>query len=182
MQFNAAQPSLQLLAQRRIPGNASSFSRLVRVHPSGRTRQEVGARGGLDDGAGGEGGGAGGHVQRAGGGQHAMGGLCIFPSVRPWSRMARTHTVQRLVSLGQVAACFNAAQLCGPCQIMSSLCAAAWSRVLVWRQQNGLRSIQPVKDTCRVAFECAKSAPSATQQQVRQTVRHEERQTLNSKP
>ena len=41
---------------------------------------------------------------------------------------------------------------------ISSLCVAAWMWVL--------------KETCRVAFECTQSAPSATQHQVSETLRH----------
>ncbi len=56
-------------------------------HAVGVRDDGAGARDGLDEGAGGAGGGAGGHVQRAGRGKLVVGGLCIFPSFRPWSRM-----------------------------------------------------------------------------------------------
>jgi hypothetical protein len=85
LQFNAAQPFW------RMPDFRQCIirSRLVPSAPFvGVGDDEAGARGGFDEGAAGAGGGAGGHVQSAGGGQHATGGLCIFPAFRPCYRMA----------------------------------------------------------------------------------------------
>jgi hypothetical protein len=89
----------------------------------------------------------------------------LFDSGQGWRWV---HTVQRLVSLGE-AACFNAAQLCGLCQIHQFLvCCRVEPRLCMDATKWAV--IQPVKETCREAFECAKSAPSATKQQVSETV------------
>ena len=60
---------------------------------------------------------------------------------------------------------------CASCASGSSvLCVvAAWSRGFVWRRST---TCSALKETCREAFECAPpSAPSATQQQVSETLR-----------
>ena len=73
----------------RLGGAGGHVQRAERgKHAVGVCDDGAGARGGDDEGAGGAGGGAGGHVQRAGCGKLVVGCLCIFPSFRPWSRMA----------------------------------------------------------------------------------------------
>ena len=73
--------------------------------------------------------------------------------------------VQRMVSLGD-ASCFNAAQLC---QIHQFL---AFCRMEPRLRMVAIKDMWALKETCREAFECTKSAPSATQQQVSETLRH----------
>ena len=69
------------------------------------------------------------------------------------------------MTLGK-AACFNTAQLCQVhqffvgCSVEPRLCMEA------------VKDMWALKETCREAFECAKSAPSVTQRQVSETLRH----------
>ena len=72
--------------------------------------------------------------------------------------------VQRLVSLGE-AASFNTAQLC---QVHQFSVGCSMEPRLRMETVNDMRAL---KEACRKAFECAKSAPSATQQQVSETLR-----------
>jgi hypothetical protein len=75
------------------------------------------------------------------------------------------HTlVQRLVSLGE-AASFNTAQLCQVHQFFVGCSVEPRLRM------EAVNDMCALKETCREAFECAKSAPSATQQQVSETLR-----------
>jgi hypothetical protein len=73
--------------------------------------------------------------------------------------------VPQLVSLGD-AASFNTAQLRQVhqffvgCSVEPRLCMEA------------VKDMWALKETCREAFECAKSAPSVTQRQVSETLRH----------
>ena len=76
------------------------------------------------------------------------------------------HTlVQRLVSLGE-AASFNTAQ---PCQVHQFFVGCSVEPRLRMEAVNDMCAL---KETCREAFECAKSAPSVTQRQVSETLRH----------
>jgi hypothetical protein len=77
------------------------------------------------------------------------------------------HTlVQRLVSLGE-AASFNTAQLCQVHQLFVGCSVEPRLRM------QAVNDLWALKETGREAFECAtlKSAPSATQQQVSETLR-----------
>jgi hypothetical protein len=75
------------------------------------------------------------------------------------------HTlVQRLVSLGE-AASFNSAQLCQVHQFFVGCSVEPRLRM------EAVNDMCVLKETCREAFECSKSAPSATQQQVSETLR-----------
>jgi len=73
--------------------------------------------------------------------------------------------VQRLVSLGE-AVCFNAANLSQIHQFL--LCCRVEPRL----RMEAINDMWALKETCREAFECTKSAPSAMQQQVSETLRH----------
>jgi len=156
----------------------------------------AGSRGGGDGGAGGAGRGGGGHAHRAGGGKHAVGvcddgagarveadegaggvGTFNYVANTPWAyvtmgrepgaRLMRElegwAAVQRLVML-DTDALVNSAQLSKVHQ--SSVGCSVEPRL---RMINDMRAL---KETCREAFVCAKSAPSATQQQVSETLRH----------
>jgi hypothetical protein len=69
------------------------------------------------------------------------------------------HTLEHhLVSLGE-AASFNTAQLCQVHQFFVS-CSVE------------VNDMWALKETCLEAFVCAKAAPSGTQQQVSETLRH----------
>ena len=87
----------------------------------------------------------------------------LFDACQGW-RCVHTF-VQRLVSLGD-AASFDTAQLCQVhqfflgCSVEPRLCMEA------------VKDMWALKETCREAFECAKSAPSVTQRQVSETLRH----------
>ena len=75
------------------------------------------------------------------------------------------HTlVQRLVSLGE-AASFNTAQLCQVHQFFVGCSVEPRLRM------EAVNDMCALKETCREAFECAKSAPSGIQQQVSETLR-----------
>jgi len=91
---------------------------------------------------------------------------CVFfLLVDPGQRWRWVHTlVQRLVSLGE-AASFNTAQ---PCQVHQFFVGCSVEPRLRMEAVNDMCAL---KETCREAFECAKSAPSVTQQQVSQTLR-----------
>jgi hypothetical protein len=73
--------------------------------------------------------------------------------------------VQRLVTLGK-AACVNTAQLCQVHQFFVGCSVEPRLRM------EAINDMWSLKETCREAFECAKSAPSATQQQVSEMLRH----------
>ena len=64
------------------------------------------------------------------------------------------------------AACFNAVQLCQIHQFL--VCCRVEPRLRL----EAINDMWALQDTCREAFECAKAAPSATQQQVSETLRH----------
>ena len=72
--------------------------------------------------------------------------------------------VQRLFYLGK-AAWVDPAQLCQVHQ--SFVCCSLEPRL----RMEAINDMWALKETCREAFECAKSAPSATQQQVSETLR-----------
>ena len=73
--------------------------------------------------------------------------------------------VQRLVSLDK-SACFNSVQMCQLHQFFLS--CSVETRLVV----EAIKDMQSLKDTCRVAFEGAQTNPSASQQQVSETLRH----------
>ena len=73
--------------------------------------------------------------------------------------------VQRLVSLDK-SACFNSVEMCQLHQFFLS--CSVETRLVV----EAIKDMQSLKDTCRVAFEGAQTNPSATQQQVSETLRH----------
>jgi len=75
------------------------------------------------------------------------------------------NTVQRLVTLGK-AACFNTAQLCQVHQFFVSCSVEPRIRM------EAVNDMWALKETCLEAFVCAKVAPSGTQQQVSETLRH----------
>jgi hypothetical protein len=78
------------------------------------------------------------------------------------------HLVQRLVTLGKVA-CFNTAQLCQVHQFFVSCSVEPRLRM------EAINDMWALKETCREAFVCTKTAASAaskTQQQVSETLRH----------
>ena len=125
-----------------------------------------------DTGAFGAGRGAGGHVERAGRGKHAVGGVFGCPSLRSWASKAMVASLQCLmhmevttVTLGK-AACFNTAQLCQVHQFFAGFSVEPKLR------KEAINDMWALKEMCREAFGCAKSAPSATQQQVCETLRH----------
>jgi hypothetical protein len=73
--------------------------------------------------------------------------------------------VQRLVSLDK-SACLNSVQMCQLHQFFLS--CSVETRLVV----EAIKDMQALKDTCRVAFEGAQTNPSASQQQVSETLRH----------
>jgi hypothetical protein len=73
--------------------------------------------------------------------------------------------VHRLASLDKPA-CFNSAELCQVHQFFLSY--SVETRLVV----KAIKDMQSLKDTCRLAFEGAQTNPSATQQQVSETLRH----------
>ena len=73
--------------------------------------------------------------------------------------------VHRLASLDKPA-CFNSAELCQVHQFFLSY--SVETRLVV----KAIKDTQSLKDTCRLAFEGAQTNPSATQQQVSETLRH----------
>jgi hypothetical protein len=97
---------------------------------------------------------------------------CVFFLLRAFDAEFRwvDTVVQRLVSLDKPA-CFNSAQLCQlhqfflTCSVEPRLVVDA--RLVV----EAIKDIQSLKDTCRLAFEGAQTTPSATQQQVSETLR-----------
>jgi len=92
---------------------------------------------------------------------------CVFSFLfDPGQGWRWVHTLgQRLVSLGE-AASFNTAQLC---QVHQFFVSCSVEPRLRMEAINDMRSL---KETCREAFVCAKAAPSGTQQQVSETLRH----------
>ncbi len=103
----------------------------------------------------------------------AVGGLallCAPGQVRRWLQflvhvLQLLQLVQRLATLGK-AACFNTLQLC---QVHQSFVSCSVEPRLRMEAINDMRAL---KETCREAFVFAKAAPSATQQQVSETLRH----------
>jgi hypothetical protein len=91
--------------------------------------------------------------------------VCVFfLLVDPCQGWSWVHTlVQRLVSLGE-AASFNTAQLCQVHQFFVSCSVEPRLRM------EAVNDMCALKEACREAFECTKSAPSATQQQVSETL------------
>jgi hypothetical protein len=87
--------------------------------------------------------------------------LCASDAEFPWVDTV----VQRLVSLDK-SACFNSAELCQLHQFFLS--SSVETRLVV----EAIKDMQALKDTCRVAFEGAQTNPSASQQQVSETLRH----------
>ena len=73
--------------------------------------------------------------------------------------------VHRLASLDKPA-CFNSSQLRQLHQFFLS--CSVETRLVV----EAIKDMQSLKDTCRLAFEGAQTNPSATQQQVSETLRH----------
>ena len=94
--------------------------------------------------------------------------LSIFCAPEEESRLVHA-AVQRRVFLGKAAclnACFNPAQLCQLHQFF------LWCSVETRLGVEAIRDLQSLKEICHLAFEGAQSAPSATQQQVSETLRH----------
>jgi hypothetical protein len=87
--------------------------------------------------------------------------LCAPGKGRRWINTI----VQLLVSLGK-AACLNTAQLCQVHQFF--VCCSLEPRL----RTEAINDTWALKETCREAFECTKAAPSATHQQVSETLRH----------
>jgi len=87
--------------------------------------------------------------------------LCASDAEFPWVDTV----MQRLVSLDK-SACFNSAELCQLHQFFLS--CSVETRLVV----EAIKDMQALKDTCRVAFEGAQTNPSASQQQVSETLRH----------
>ena len=87
--------------------------------------------------------------------------LCASDAEFPWVDTV----VQRLVSLDK-SACFNSVQMCQLHQFFLS--CSVETRLVV----EAINDMQSLKETCRSAFVCAPAAPSATQQQVSETLRH----------
>ena len=73
--------------------------------------------------------------------------------------------VQRLVSVDKPA-CFNSAERCQLHQFFLS--RGVDTRLVV----EAIKDMQSLEDTCRLALEGAQTAPSATQLQVSETLRH----------
>jgi len=91
--------------------------------------------------------------------------LCAPGQGRRWL-FCLAHTArQRLVTLGKVAR-FNTAQLRQFHQFFVGCSVEPRLRM------EAINDIGALKETCREAFECRKSAPSATQQDVGETLRH----------
>ena len=87
--------------------------------------------------------------------------LCVSDAEFRWVDTV----VQRLVSLDKPA-CFNSSQLRQLHQFFLS--CSVETRLVV----EAIKDMQSLKDTCRLAFEGAQTNPSATQQQVSETLRH----------
>jgi hypothetical protein len=92
---------------------------------------------------------------------------CVFSLLRASNAEFRwvDTVVQRLVSLDK-SACFNIAQLCQLHQFFLS--CSVETRLFV----EAIKDMQSLKDSCRLAFEGEQTAPSATQLQVSETLRH----------
>jgi len=90
----------------------------------------------------------------------------FFLLLHPGQGWRWVHTlVRRLVPLRE-AASFNTAQLCQVHQFFVGCSVEPRLRM------EAVNDMCALKETCREAFECAKSAPSVTQQQVSETLRH----------
>ncbi len=91
---------------------------------------------------------------------------CVFSVLlSPGHGFRWVHTVvQRLVSLGE-AVCFNIENLC---QIHQFFVSCSVEPRL---NMEAINDMWALKKTCREAFECCKTAPSVTQQQVSETLR-----------
>jgi hypothetical protein len=92
---------------------------------------------------------------------------CVFSILRaPGEGRQWIITIaQRLVSLGK-AGCLNTAELCQVHQFF--VCSSLEPRL----RMEAISDMWTLKETCREAFECTKSAPSAIQQQVSESLRH----------
>jgi hypothetical protein len=87
----------------------------------------------------------------------------VFRSLTEGSRWVQT-VAHRLVSLGKPA-CFTAAELC---QLHQFFVCIVEPRLGV----EAINNMQSLKETCRSAFVGAPAAPSATQQQLSETLLH----------
>ena len=86
--------------------------------------------------------------------------LCVAEDASPLVHSVAT----RLVSLGE-ADMFNAAHLCQLHQFFV-FCSVEGERCVV-----ALDDVRSLRDACRLAFVCSKTAPSAVQQEVSETLR-----------
>jgi hypothetical protein len=91
--------------------------------------------------------------------------LCAPGQVSRWLQCLLNTLVQCLATLGK-AACFNTLELCQVHQFFVSCSVEPRLRM------EAINDMRALKETCRGAFVCAKPAPSATQQQVSETLRH----------
>jgi hypothetical protein len=92
---------------------------------------------------------------------------CVFAILRAVEGESRLiHTLsQRLVSLGD-AACFNTTELSQLHQYF------LWCSMEPRFGVEAIKEMQSLKEACRSAFETSATSPSATQQQVSETLRH----------
>jgi len=101
---------------------------------------------------------------------NALWAACVFYIFRaPEEEIRLVHAVfERLVCLGKTAVktSFNPAQLSQLHQFF------VWSSVEPRLGVEAINGMQALKDTCREAFVGSKTAPSPTQQQVSETLRH----------
>jgi hypothetical protein len=92
---------------------------------------------------------------------------CVFSILRAPGEGRRwiNAIAHRLVSLGKDV-CLNAADRC---QVHQFFVCCTWEPRLRVEEISDMRAL---KETCREAFECTQTAPSATQMQVSETLRH----------
>jgi len=91
---------------------------------------------------------------------------CVFSTLRTVQEESRwmLTVLQRLVSLGE-AGCFNTCELCQLHQFF------LWCSLEPRLRVEAINNMRSLKAACRSAFECRETVPSATQQQVSETLR-----------
>jgi hypothetical protein len=96
---------------------------------------------------------------------NALWAACVFSSFRARQEGSRlVHAVSRRLMSLDTPGCLNTAQLCQLHQFF------VWCGVEARVGVEAINDLQSFKETCREAFEGTKTAPSATQQQVSETL------------